>query len=151
MQMNGSMLTSQIALFYFPLSLRTQLHKAGKRSQHEDVPGTYAHKIFDRLLIDLSYNSSRLEGNTYSLLDTQRLVLEGTGAEGKLSEEKVMILNHKEAIHYLIDHAHDLKVTRKRNNLHFALPSFGWAHRCQVCGKSKRSRGSRRGLYLYSI
>ena len=59
--------------------------------------GAYARKIYNRLLIDLSYNSSRLEGNTYSLLDTERLIFEGASAEGKLNAEKVMILNHKAA------------------------------------------------------
>lgn len=91
--------------FYIPLDVRLQLYQAGKRSKREDPAGTYAHQIFNRLLIDLSYNSSRLEGNTYSLIDTQRLVLEGASAEGKLDEEKLMILNHKEAIRYLVDHA----------------------------------------------
>ena len=91
--------------FYIPESIRVQLYREGKRSQREDPAGTYAHQIFSRLLIDLSYNSSRLEGNTYSLLDTQRLLLEGKGVEGKLDEEKVMILNHKEAIRYLVDQA----------------------------------------------
>jgi fido (protein-threonine AMPylation protein) len=91
--------------FYIPAKIRAQLYQEGKRVQREDPAGTYAHQIFNRLLIDLSYNSSRLEGNTYSLVDTQRLVLEGKGVEGKLDEEKVMILNHKEAIRYLVDKA----------------------------------------------
>ena len=84
--------------FYIPLELRIQLHQAGKRSRNHAPAGTYAHQIYNRLLIDLSYNSSRLEGNTYSLLDTQKLLLEGASAAGKLDEEKIMILNHKEAI-----------------------------------------------------
>ncbi len=91
--------------FYMPAHFRAQLQKAGKRAEYGDPAGTYAHKIFDRLLIDLSYNSSRLEGNTYSLLDTERLILEGKGAEGKPEEDKIMILNHKEAIRYLVDNA----------------------------------------------
>lgn len=99
--------------FYLPAHLRTQLYKAGRRSKSEEPAGSYAHQIFDRLLIDLSYNSSRLEGNTYSLLDTERLILEGTGVEGKLDEEKVMILNHKEAIRYLIDSTPRLKVSKQ--------------------------------------
>lgn len=56
--------------FYIPANLRLQLQKAGKRSSMDEPAGTYAHQIYTRLLIDLSYNSSRLEGNTYSLLDT---------------------------------------------------------------------------------
>lgn len=108
--------------FYIPLELRLQLHKAGKRSKLEDPAGTYAHQIFNRLLIDLSYNSSRLEGNTYSLIDTQKLIFEGAGAEGKLDEEKIMILNHKEAIRYLVDSASRLEVnTQTICTLHYLL------------------------------
>jgi fido (protein-threonine AMPylation protein) len=108
--------------FYFPFALRAHLHQAGKRSYHEEPAGTYAHKIFDRLLIDLSYNSSRLEGNTYTLLDTQKLLLEGTDANGKLDEEKVMILNHKEAIHYLVNKADRLVISKETIcTLHYLL------------------------------
>ncbi len=62
------------------------------------------------MLIDLSYNSSRLEGNTYSLLDTERLLFEGAAAEDKLDEEKVMILNHKEAIRHIVDGAPKIQI-----------------------------------------
>ncbi len=88
---------------YLTAAIEQQLQFAGHRL-NEDMPaGTYARKIFHRLLIDLSYNSSRLEGNTYSLIDTQRLLEEGTSAEGKLDEETIMVLNHKEAIRYLVE------------------------------------------------
>jgi len=108
--------------FYIPPEIRTQLHKAGKRSKNEDPAGTYAHQIFNRLLIDLSYNSSRLEGNTYSLLDTQKLLLEGATAEGKLDEEKIMILNHKEAIRYLVESASKILVSEETiYTLHYLL------------------------------
>src|ERR1700733_3904184 len=83
--------------FYLSGSLRSQLYKAGKRSKSEEPAGTYAHQIFDRLIIDLSYNSSRLEGNTYSLLDTERLIVKGEGVEGKLDEEKIMILKDRKS------------------------------------------------------
>lgn len=98
--------------YYLPLSMRKQLLEMGERANAHDPAGTYAHQIFQRLLTDLSYNSSRLEGNTYSLLDTERLILHGDSAEGKLDEEKIMILNHKEAIRYLVDNASTLEVTR---------------------------------------
>lgn len=108
--------------FYIPLETRLRLVKAGKRVREEDPAGTYAHQIFNRLLIDLSYNSSRLEGNTYSLLDTERLLLQGASAEGKLDEEKVMILNHKEAIRYLVDTAPRLSVSVETiSTLHYLL------------------------------
>lgn len=108
--------------FYIPLESRMQLQNAGQRSKQEDPAGTYAHQIFNRLLIDLSYNSSRLEGNTYSLLDTQRLLLEGSSAEGKLDEEKIMILNHKEAIRYMVDNAFRLEISEQTIcTLHYLL------------------------------
>lgn len=107
---------------YIPLNLRQRLYTAGKRFRQELPAGTYAHQIFNRLLIDLSYNSSRLEGNTYSLLDTQKLLLEGTSAAGKLDEEKIMILNHKEAIRYLVETAPKLNVsTETIYTLHYLL------------------------------
>jgi fido (protein-threonine AMPylation protein) len=99
--------------FYIPENIRKKLENAGQRSKKEDPAGTYAHQIFNRLLIDLSYNSSRLEGNTYSLLDTERLLFQGTAVEGKLDEEKIMILNHKEAIRYMVDHASRLDVSEQ--------------------------------------
>ncbi len=99
--------------FYISSNLRERLYTAGKRSKDHEPAGTYAHHIFNRLLIDLSYNSSRLEGNTYSLLDTERLILQGKGAEGKLEIERLMILNHKEAIRYLVDKAPRLSVTKE--------------------------------------
>jgi len=108
--------------FYIPKSVRLQLFQAGKRLKREDPAGTYAHQIFNRLLIDLSYNSSRLEGNTYSLLDTQRLLLSGEGAEGKLDEEKIMILNHKEAIRYLVESATKIGISPETIcTLHYLL------------------------------
>jgi len=80
-----------------------ELDAVGSRAKKYKTAGTYVRQIYNRLLIDLSYNSSRLEGNTYSLLETEKLILEGTATPGKLDEEKTMILNHKEAIRFLID------------------------------------------------
>lgn len=91
--------------FYLSLEQRSLLRQQGARPYSQAIAGTYARHIYNRLLIDLSYNSSRLEGNTYSLLDTEKLIIEGVSAPNKLDEEKVMILNHKEAIRYLIDNA----------------------------------------------
>ena len=76
----------------------------------------------DRLLIDLSWNSSRLEGNTYSLLETQRLLEQGENAEGKGAEETQMILNHKAAIELLADPAAEIGFNRYTLcNLHAML------------------------------
>ena len=95
---------------YVPLESRANLNREGKRFDEELAAGTYARQICQRLLIDLSYNSSRLEGNTYSKLDTQKLVEDGISAEGKIHEETVMIMNHKEAILFLIENAPDIEL-----------------------------------------
>lgn len=59
-------------------------------------------KELERLAIDLSWKSSQIEGNTYSLLETERLLKEKETASGKTKEEAVMLLNHKEAIDFVI-------------------------------------------------
>lgn len=108
--------------YYLRAELRKQLFQSGERAQGQDPAGTYAHQIFNRLIIDLSYNSSRLEGNTYSLLDTEKLVLHGDAAQGKLDEEKIMILNHKDAIKYLVNHASTLEISSNViRTLHYLL------------------------------
>ena len=60
-------------------------------------------KEFERLAIDLSWKSSQIEGNTYSLLETERLLKEKETVAGKSKEEAVMLLNHKEAIDFIIE------------------------------------------------
>ena len=108
--------------FLFNEFIRNQLYEAGVRETNNDPAGTYARQIFNRLLIDLSFNSSRLEGNTYSKLDTERLILKGTSPDGKLDQEKVMILNHKEAIRYLVENAPRLAVNEPTIfTLHYLL------------------------------
>ena len=87
---------------YLTEKQRRDLAALGKRDPIFGRAGTFVKKIYNRLLIDLAFNSSRLEGNTYTLLDTERLLLQGAAAPGKLDAERVMILNHKEAISYLV-------------------------------------------------
>ncbi len=65
-------------------------------------------KELERLSIDLSWKSSQIEGNTYSLLETERLLKEKETAAGKTKEEAVMLLNHKEAIDFIIEHSNYL-------------------------------------------
>jgi len=85
-------------------------------------------------LIDLSYNSSRLEGNTYSRLDTQKLVEEGIAATGKVHEETVMIMNHKEAILFLVENAQEFEINNMTiRNLHHLL-SQDLLHNPEACG-----------------
>ncbi|MCK4767529.1 MAG: Fic family protein [Desulfobacula sp.] len=91
--------------FYLSESLRAQFHEMGRTPAGERPAGTYAREILNRLLIDLSWASSRLEGNTYNRLDTQNLIEFGQAAEGKDIQETQMILNHKAAIEMLINEA----------------------------------------------
>ncbi len=93
---------------YVPNKVREKLTDAGKRLDLSLAAGTYAKNISQRLLIDLSFNSSRLEGNTYSKLDTQRLIEQGNSAKGKVQTETVMIMNHKEAIEFLIENGEEI-------------------------------------------
>jgi Fic family protein len=67
-------------------------------------------KEMERLGIDLSWKSSQIEGNTYSLLETERLLRESKTAEGKTKEEAIMLLNHKEALRFIFDNTDYLQV-----------------------------------------
>lgn len=107
---------------YLPPSLRTELAKMGKVGMEAHPAGTYLRKVMDRLIIDLSWNSSRLEGNTYSILETQRLFDIGEGADGKSMAEAQMILNHKTAIEILAEQSEDIGFNHYTLfNLHAAL------------------------------
>lgn len=107
---------------YLSQSLRDHLQKIGTVDGQSQPAGTYARHILDRLLIDLAWSSSKLEGNTYSLLDTQKLIEQGKEAEGKSAEETAMIKNHKGAIEFLVDAADDIGFNRYTIlNLHSLL------------------------------
>lgn len=60
-------------------------------------------KELERLAIDLSWKSSQIEGNTYSLLETERLLKDRETAAGKTKEEAIMLLNHKDAIDFIVE------------------------------------------------
>lgn len=66
-------------------------------------------KEMERLGVDLSWKSSQIEGNTYSLLETEKLLLEKQTASGKTKEEAVMLLNHKDALDFILDEPEYLK------------------------------------------
>lgn len=107
---------------YFSADAISDMQSKGSRKRDNDSAGTYARHIYNRLLIDLSYNSSRLEGNTYSLLDTEKLLLEGKVQDDKLNEETNMILNHKEAIRHLIDTAQNIRICSEQvKTIHYLL------------------------------
>lgn len=98
-------------IFYLTHTQRAELLKTGTVESKVSPAGTYARNILNRLLIDLSWNSSRLEGNTYSLLETKRLIELGENAVGKDASEAQMILNHKEAIEYIIESAAEATIS----------------------------------------
>jgi Fic/DOC family protein len=98
--------------FYLPEKEREHLRETGARPVAAEAAGTYAKQILTRLLIDLSWNSSRLEGNTYSLLDTKRLIEFGEEATGRDRLEAQMIMNHKEAIEFLVNAADEIGFNR---------------------------------------
>ncbi len=108
--------------FYLSETIRSELLAHGQVVGRVEPAGTYVRQIAHRLLIDLSWNSSRLEGNTYSLLETERLLSSGESAVGKNALEAQMILNHKEAIEFLIASAGDIGFNRYTLlNLHALL------------------------------
>lgn len=107
---------------YLPAETRQRLLEIGRPPDSERPAGTYARAVYSRLLIDLSWNSSRLEGNTYSLLETERLLELGEAAEGKAAVEAQMILNHKAAIELLVSQASEIGFNRYTIlNLHALL------------------------------
>jgi hypothetical protein len=97
---------------YLSEEQRAHLAQVGKPNFDDQAAGTYAKQILNRLLIDLSWNSSRLEGNTYSLLDTTRLIELGEAAEGRDRLEAQMIINHKDAIEFLVNDAEAIGFNR---------------------------------------
>jgi hypothetical protein len=98
--------------FYLSEEQHAHLAQLGKPNFENQAAGTYAKQILNRLLIDLSWNSSRLEGNTYSLLDTTRLIELGEAAEGRDRLEAQMIVNHKDAIEFLVNDAEAIGFNR---------------------------------------
>ncbi|MUK30772.1 Fic family protein [Aliivibrio fischeri] len=108
--------------YYLSEPIRRQLHRMGKTIYATQPAGTYGRDIYNRLLIDLSWASSHLEGNTYSRLDTVELIEHGQFAQGKDIIETQMILNHKSAIELLIDNVDSVEFNRFTIlNLHSAL------------------------------
>ena len=108
--------------WYLPAAIRNHLMDIGRRLGIDYAAGTYIRQILDRLLIDLSWASSRLEGNTYSLLETERLIAFGEAAPGKTPFETQMVLNHKAAIEFLVDAVDEIGFDRRTIlNLHALL------------------------------
>ncbi len=121
--------------FYLSPEIRQHLSESGQSSYEPRLAGTYARQIFNRLLIDLSWNSSRLEGNTYSLLETAHLIESGEAIEGKDARETQMILNHKAAIELLVEQSEDIGFNRYTIPGLHALLSDNLLSDPQACGR----------------
>ncbi len=80
------------------------------RKQIQDAPPAIAEKELERFIIELSWKSSKIEGNTYELLETQRLIERGIEAQGHDKDEARMILNHKDAFNFVREHTEIFKV-----------------------------------------
>lgn len=123
---------------YLDDAIRSHLHQIGRSHQGVLPAGTVARQVMGRLLIDLSWASSYLEGNTYSLLETERLISFGQAAEGKNALETQMILNHKQAIEFLVESADEVGVNRYSIlNLH-ALLSDNLLPNPEACGRLRQ-------------
>jgi len=110
----------------------------GRTGPENRPAGTHLRDVLGRLLIDLSWASSRLEGNRYTLLDTKRLIEEGKAAEGMDRVETVMILNHKAAIEMIADAPEYIGIDRMTFlNLH-ALLSDGLMKDPESSGRLRR-------------
>src|SRR5665213_283080 len=83
-----------------PSALAQSLYQHG-RAPGQQPAGTVARKVLEQLLIDLSWYSSRLEGNRKSLLDTRELFVRGRSVGD--DPDTTMLLNHKEAIEFTVD------------------------------------------------
>lgn len=83
--------------------------------QTQNLSDTIRRKELERLVIELSWKSSKIEGNTYTLLETEKLLLENIEAPGRDRKETQMILNHKEAFTFICEHASEFKKLTKHN------------------------------------
>lgn len=93
------------------------------RKKIENIPADALKKEIERLNIDFSWKSSKIEGNTYSLLETEQLIKNQKRAEGHSKDEATMILNHKKALEYIRENKKDFRSisVRKIENIHSLL------------------------------
>ncbi len=81
----------------------------------KNLSATIRRKELERLVIELSWKSSKIEGNTYTLLDTEKLILENKVAPGKTKDETQMILNHKDAFNFIRENKEQFKALNRKN------------------------------------
>jgi hypothetical protein len=102
------------------LEENTKIFKEKGRDNSE----TINKRELERFIIELSWKSSKIEGNTYTLLDTERLIREGVESESNTKDEAIMILNHKKALNYILECIKlnkNLESFRELENIHRLL------------------------------
>ena len=129
--------------FYLGTADRQHLRSAGTPAMSSLPAATYAERILERLLVELSWASSRMEGNTYSILETERLIRFGEEASGKDRKEAIMILNHKEAIRYVVDNLDAIAISRTDLfNIHALLADGLLTDPAAMAGRLRRMPAS---------
>ncbi len=93
-----------VELFTDKEKTKLEVLKQEYQANISDYPEALFQKELERLTIELSWKSSQIEGNTYSLLETERLFKEKEEAEGKPKEDAAMLLNHKDALNFMLEH-----------------------------------------------
>jgi fido (protein-threonine AMPylation protein) len=101
----------------FSADEQTILNKATEEYllRTKDLPLAIQKKELARLVIELAWKSSTMEGNTYTLLDTEKLILENKEAAGHDKKEALMILNHKAAFDYIRQHSSQFQTITRKN------------------------------------
>lgn len=94
-------------------SLKVATAKYKKRTK--DLSNVIQKKELERLVIELAWKSSKIEGNTYTLLDTEKLILENKEAHGHDKKEAFMILNHKDAFDFIYQNKEFFQVLNQKN------------------------------------
>lgn len=85
------------------------------RDRTRDLPESLGKKELQRLIVELAWKSSKIEGNTYTLLDTEKLILDNVAAPNHSKDETQMILNHKDAFEYVRTNAEQFKKLKRAN------------------------------------
>jgi len=88
------------------------LFEEGKKklkNKFETIDKTLLRRELERFTIELSWKSSQIEGNTYSLLETEELIKNKKEAKGHDKNEAIMILNHKNAFDTILEKRNHFK------------------------------------------
>lgn len=108
-ELDGNIIDNWDALFFPKEINRLETANAKYLKKIRNIDKAFFKKEIERLIIELSWKSSHIEGNTYSLIDTELLIKERIEASGHNKEEAIMILNHKNAIDYIFKNKNEFQ------------------------------------------